>query len=184
MFQDTSYTSPEWLLAIYIPPISIARLPFLHGLSCISGFDNFFSMALLTDGKQDYFVALICLSRLLVGQKGCMRFFLNIFWKKSIRPFWPRASLSTFCRFSCAFKVIQTYLLKSVSCNSALLSKPLRWLPSIYLWMRVIICNSAGLWIALPLSSFFQLAFLGAGRKSAGLLQALFWFHVPGWACG
>ena len=40
MIQDTSYTSPEWLFAIYIPPISIARLPFLHGRSCISGLDK------------------------------------------------------------------------------------------------------------------------------------------------
>ena len=31
-----------------------------------------------------------------------------------------------------------------------------------------------------PLSSIFQLAFLGAGRKSAGLLQALFWFWGAG----
>ena len=65
MFQDTLYTSPEWLLPIFIPPISVARLPFLLGLSCISGFDTLFSMALLTDGKRDFFVALICLSRLL-----------------------------------------------------------------------------------------------------------------------
>ena len=68
-----------------------------------------------------------------------------IFRKKRIRPFWPRASLSTFCRFSSAFKAIRIYLLKSVSCNSALLSNPLRCLPSIYLWKRVIIYNSAGL---------------------------------------
>ena len=39
MFQDTPYTSPEWLLAIYIPPISEARLPFLHGRSCSSGLE-------------------------------------------------------------------------------------------------------------------------------------------------
>ena len=69
MFQHTPYTSPEWLLAIYIPPISVARLPFLHGLSCISGFDTFFSMALLTDGERDFFVALTCLSRLLALPK-------------------------------------------------------------------------------------------------------------------
>ena len=48
MFQDTPYTSPvtpytspEWLFAIYIPPISVARLPCLHGQSCISDFDIF-----------------------------------------------------------------------------------------------------------------------------------------------
>ena len=113
----------------------------------------------------------------LVGQKGRMRFFLNIFRKKRIRPFWPMASLSTFCWFSCAFKAIRIYLLKSVPCYSALLSNPLRFLPSIYLWKIVIIYNSAGLWIVVPLSSIFQVAFLGAGCKSAGLLQALFWFR-------
>ena len=145
MFQNTPYTSPEWLLAIYIPPISLARLPFLHGRSCISGLDTFFRIALLPAGKRDFFRALICLSRLLGWPKICMRFFLNIFRKKRKRPFWPRASLSTFCRFSCAFKAIRIYLLKSVSCNSALLSKPLRCLRSIYLWTRVIIYNSAGL---------------------------------------
>ena len=41
----------------------------------------------------------------------------------SSRPFWPRASLSTFCRFSGAFKAIRIYLLISVSCSSALLSE-------------------------------------------------------------
>ena len=146
MFQDTPYTSPEWLLAIYIPPISVARLPFLHSLSCIYGFDTFFSMALLTDGKRDFFVALICLFSLLgLPKRAYAVFFLNIFRKKGIRPFWSRASLSRFCRFSCALKAIRIYLLKSVSRISALLSNPLRCLPSIYLWTRVIIYNSAGL---------------------------------------
>ena len=116
----------------------------------------------------------------LVGQKWRMCFFLNIFRKKRIRPFWLRASLSTFCRFSCAFKAILIYLLKSVSCNSTLLSNPLRCPSSIYLWKRVIIYNSAGLWIAVPLNSIFQVAFLGAGCKSAGLLQDLFWFRWAG----
>ena len=116
----------------------------------------------------------------LVGQKGLMRFSLNIFRKKRIRPFWPRASLSTIFRFSCAFKAIRIYFLKSVSCNSALVSNTLRCLPSIYLWTRVIIYNSAGLWIAVPLSSIFQVAFLWAGCKRAGLLQDLFWFRWAG----
>ena len=75
MFQNTPYTSPKWLLAIYIPSISVARLPLLHGRSCISGFDTLFSMALLTDGKRDFFVALICLSRLLGWPKRAYAFF-------------------------------------------------------------------------------------------------------------
>ena len=45
--------------------------------------------------------------------------------------------ICSFCRFSCAFKSIRIYLLKSVSCNCALLSNPLRCLPSKYLWPRV-----------------------------------------------
>ena len=145
MFQHTPYTSPEWLLAIYIPPISVARLPFLHGLSCISGFDTLFSMALVTDGERDFFVALICLSRLLGWPKRAYACFPEYIQENTHTPWWAGASLSTFCRFSCAVKVIRIYFLKSVSCNSALLSNPLRCLPSIYLWTRVIIYNSAGL---------------------------------------
>ena len=113
-----------------------------------------------------------------------MSFFLNIFRKKHIRPFWPTASLSKFCHFSCALKANRIYLLKSVSCNSALLSNPVHCLTSKYFWTIIIIYNSAGLWIAVPLSSFFQLALLGAGHKTAGLFQALLWFRGAGWACG
>ena len=65
MFQDTPYTSREWLLAIYIPPISVARLPFLHGLSCISGFDTLFSMAILTSVRCYLIVVLICISLMI-----------------------------------------------------------------------------------------------------------------------
>ena len=91
MFQDTPYTYPEWLLAIYIPPISVARLPFLHGLSCISGFDTFFSMALWTDGKRDCFLALICLSRLLVWPKREYAFFPAYIQEKTHTPFLAKA---------------------------------------------------------------------------------------------
>ena len=86
MFQDTPYTSPEWLLAIYIPPISVARLPFLHGLSCISGFDTFFSMALLTDGKRAFFVVLICLARLFGWPKRAYAFFPEYIQEKTHTP--------------------------------------------------------------------------------------------------
>ncbi len=103
-----------------------------------------------------------------------MRFFLR---KKRIRPFWPRASLSTFCLFSYALNAIPVYPLKSFSCNSAPLTSRLRSLPSIYFWTIAVIYNSAGLWITVPLSSFLQLAILWAGRKPAGLLQALIWFR-------
>ena len=83
----TPYTSPEWLWAIYIPPISVERLPFLHGLSCISGFDTLFSMALLIDGKRDFFVALICLSRLLSWPKRAYAFFPEYIQEKMHTPF-------------------------------------------------------------------------------------------------
>ena len=75
MFQNTPYTSPEWLLAIYIPPIGVARLPFLHGRSCISGLDTFFRLALLPAGKRDFFGVLICLSRLLGWPKNAYALF-------------------------------------------------------------------------------------------------------------
>ena len=87
MFQDTPYTSPEWLMAIYIPPISVARLPFLHGRSCISGFDTFFSMPLLPPGKRDIFVALICLPSLLGWPKGVYVFFPEYIQEKTHTPF-------------------------------------------------------------------------------------------------
>ena len=87
MFQETPYTSPEWLLAIYIPPISVARLPFLHGLSGISGFDTFFRMALLPAGKRDFFVALICLSRLLGWPQRAYAFFPEYIQGKTHTPF-------------------------------------------------------------------------------------------------
>ena len=87
MFQDTPSTFPEWLFAIYIPPISVARLPFLHGLSCISGFDTLFSMALLTDGKGNFIVALICLSRLLGWPKRAYAFFPEYIQEKTHTPF-------------------------------------------------------------------------------------------------
>ena len=107
-----------------------------------------------------------------------MRFFLNIFRKKRIRPFCPRESLWRFCLFSCALKAIRIDLLKSVSRNSALLSNPLRCLPSIYLWTRVIIYNSAGLWIAVPLSSIFQLRCTSWRKKRHNILTHIHHFLV------
>ena len=102
--------------------------------------------------------------------------------EKRIRLSWPTASLGNFFRFSCALKASPIYVLKTVSCNSALLSNPFHFLTSIYIWTTVIIYNPASVWTAVPLSSIFQLAFLGAGPKTAGLLQALFWFQGAGWA--
>ena len=87
MFQDTPYTSPEWLLAIYIPPINVARLPFLHGRSCISGLDTFFRMALLPNEKGDFFVALTCLPRLLGWPKRAYAFFPEYIQEKMHAPF-------------------------------------------------------------------------------------------------
>ena len=87
MFQDTPYTSPEWLLSIYIPPITVARLPFLHGLSCISRLDTFFRMARLPAGKRDLIGVLICLSRLLGWPKRAYAFFPEYIQEKTHRPF-------------------------------------------------------------------------------------------------
>ena len=52
MFLETPYTSPEWLLAIYIPPMSVIRLPFLPGLSCISGFYTFLGWPFWPMGRE------------------------------------------------------------------------------------------------------------------------------------
>ena len=87
MFQDTTYTSPEWLLAIYNPPISVASLPFLHGRSCISALDTFFRMALLPAGKPDVFGALICLPRLLGWPKWAYAFFPEYIQETTHTPF-------------------------------------------------------------------------------------------------
>ena len=86
MFQNTPYTSPEWPLAIYIPPISLTRLPFLPGLSCTSGFYTFLD-GLWTDGKWDLFVVLICLSGLLGWPKRAYAFFPEYIQEKTHTPF-------------------------------------------------------------------------------------------------
>ena len=52
MFQETPYTSPEWLLAIYIPPIRVKRLPVLRGLSCLSRLYTFFGWPFGTVGRE------------------------------------------------------------------------------------------------------------------------------------
>ena len=145
MFQHTPYTSPEWLLAIYIPPISVARLPFLHGRYCISGLDTFFRMALLPAGKRDFFGVLICLSRWLVWPKRAYAFFPEYIQEKTHTPFLAKGIIVHDLPLFMCFQGDSNLPLKSVSCNSALLSKPLRCLPSIYLLARVIIYNSAGL---------------------------------------
>ena len=50
---------------------------------CISGFDTLFSMALLTDGKRDFLVGLICLSRLLGWPKRAYAFFPEYIQQKN-----------------------------------------------------------------------------------------------------
>ena len=89
MIQDTPYTSPEWLLAIYIPSISVARLPLLHGQSCISGFDTFlqhgpfarWEARLLWSADLPFHVAWLA--------KRAYAFFPEYTQEKTIRPFWP-----------------------------------------------------------------------------------------------
>ena len=153
-------------------------------------------MALLTDAKWDFFVVLICIARLFGWPERAYEFFLNIF--PEYIYFWPTASLEKFCLFSCALKASPLYPLKSVSCNSALLSNPFCFLISIYFWTIVIIYSLASLWIAVPLSSIFQLRFSGSclqkrrissgpilvpgGRLSLWLILLPDWkleWHVP-----
>ena len=150
---------------------------FSYGLSCISGFYTFPGRPFWRKRSETSVECCYALSTCLAGQKGRMRFFLNIFRKKRIRPFWPTASLSKYCRFSCALKASPIYLWKTVSCNSEFLSHSLRCVTSIYFWTIVIIYNPAALWFAVPWAPFFNSFFSEAGRKTAGLLQVLFWFR-------
>ena len=64
-----------------------SRLRFLHGRSCISGLDTLFCMALLPAGKPDFFVALICLSRLLGLPKRAYAFFPEYIQERMHTPF-------------------------------------------------------------------------------------------------
>ena len=107
-------------------------------------------------------------------------FFPEYIQEKTHLPFLANCIIVDIVPLSCALKTNPIYLLKTVSCNSLLLSNPFRCPTSIYFWMIVFINNPAGLWIAVTLRSIFQLAFLAAGRKTAGLLQALFWFRGAG----
>ena len=109
-----------------------------------------------------------------------MRFLLNIFRRKRICPISTSASLLKMWRFSCVLKAFQIYLLKSFSCNSASLSSPPRGLPSTDFWKRVVLYNSAGLWIAVSVNSIFKLVFLWADHKSTILLQDLYRFRGVG----
>ena len=180
MFQDTPYTSPEWLLAIYIPPISVARLPFLHGRSCISGLDTFFRMALLPAGKRDFFGALVCLSRLLGWPKRAYAFFPGYIQEKTHTPFLAKGIIVHVLPLFMCFQD-DSNLLPEIFFLQFCLAFKVSSLPSLNIFLKeryhLKLCRFVN---CRPLSSIFQLAFLGAGRKSAGLLQALFWFWGAG----
>lgn len=111
----------------------------------------------------------------LLAKKGVCPF-LEYIQKKRIRPLWPTASQAMFSLFSCALMESPFYLFKSLSCHSPLLTSPFRWLTSRH-FSTVDIFNSAVSWILVPLSSIFQLVFLGTGHKTAGFPQALFCFR-------
>ena len=176
MFQDTPSTSTEWLFTIYISPISVARLPFLHGLSCISGFDPLFSMALLTDGKRDFFVALICLSRFLGWPKRAYAFFPEYIQEKTHMHFLAKGIIYEVLPLFLCFKG-DSKLPPEIFFLQFCLAFKASSLPSLNIFVderyhlklcRFVNCSAPDL--------HFSTRFLGAGRKSAGLLQALFWF--------
>ena len=137
-------------------------------------------MPLGTDAKWYFFVVLICTPRLLAWPKKAYAFFCEYIHVKCIRPFWPTTSLKKFCPFPCAFEVRPISLLKSRSQNSALLSSPFWSVTSRHFSTLGIFYNPAGLRIAVPLRSTFQLVSLGTCHKTAGLLQALFQFRGQG----
>ena len=180
MFQDTPCTSPEWLLAIYIPPISVARLPFLHGRSCIFGFDTFFHMALLPDGERYFFVALICLSRLLGWPKRAYAFYPEYIQEKTHTPFLAKGIIVHVLRLLMCFQG-DSNLPPEICFLQFSLAFKSSSLPSLNIFVdesyHLLLCRFVN---CRPLSSIFHLAFLGPGCKSAGLLQALVWFWGAG----
>ena len=166
------------------PAHLLQKASFLHGLSCISGFYTFPGRPFWRMRSAPSVECWYALSTCLAGQKGRMRFFLNIFRIKRKRPFWPTASLSKYCRFSCALKASPIYLLKTVSCNSEFLSHSLRCLTSIYFWTIIIIYNPAGLWFAVPLSSIFKLTLLGSWPQNRRTASGPILVPWSGWAFG
>ena len=180
MFQDTPYTSPEWLLAIYIPPISEARLPFLHGRSCSSGLDTLFCMALLPAGKRDFFGALICLSRMLGWPKRAYAFFPEYIQEKTHTPFLGKGiTVDVLLLFMC-FKG-DSNLPPEICFLQFCLAFKSSSLPFLNLFVdesyhlslcRCVNCSDPEFGIST--------CFFGSCRKSAGLLQALSWFRRAG----
>ena len=177
MFQESPYTSPGWLLAIYILPISITRLPVLHILSYLSGFYTFFRWPFCPGGQWDFIVVQISFTGLLGWPKRAYAFFPEYIQEKTHTPFLAKCIIVDVLPLFLCFQGNSSLPLQSFSWNSAPLSSPLRRLTSIYFWRIAVIYNSAVLWSTVPLSSFLQLAFLWAGHKTAGLLQALICFR-------
>ena len=111
------------------------------------------------------YVVRICIARLFGWPKRAYAFFPDYIQEKTNTSFLANCLIVEVLLLFLCFKASIIELLQSVSYNSDLLSNPLRWLTSIYFWTRVIIYNPAALWIAVPLSSIFQLAFWDLAAK-------------------
>ena len=148
--------------------------------SCSSGLDTFFRMALWPAGKRDFFGALIGLSMMLGWPKRAYAFFPEYIQEKTHTPFLAKGIIVHVWPLFMCFQG-DSNLPPQICFLQFCLAFKASSLPSLNIFVddryhlklcRFVNCSA--------LSSIFQLAFLGAGRKSAGLLQALFWFWGAG----
>ena len=133
-------------------------------------------MTLLPDGKRDFFGALICLSRLLGWPKRAYAFFREYIQEKTHTPALAKGIIVHVLPLFMCFQGDSNLPPEFCFLQFCLAFKASS-LPSLNIFVdecyHLKLCRFVN---CRPLSSIFQLAFLGAGRKSAGLLQALFWF--------
>ena len=169
-------------LAIYLPTMSVKRFPFLHALSCISGFYTLWGCPFWLMQSDTSVLCWFAARNCLVGQKG-IRVFPEYIQEKRIRPLWPMTSLKKFCPCPCAFEARQNALLKSRSHNSALLSSSFSWLTSRHFSMLGIIFNPAGLWIAVP-EPQFSICFFGIWPQNSRIASRPILVPRASWAFG
>ena len=87
---------------VHFSRVAVGNLPPAHQRSnapvspwpvCISGFDTLFSMVLFTDEKRDFFLALICLSRLLGWPNWVYAFFPEYIQEKTHTHFFAKVMI-------------------------------------------------------------------------------------------
>ena len=175
LFWETQYTSPEYRWQ-FTSQNQRKKATFSPRPTVNFWFLLFGRMTLRTDGKWYLFVVLICTTRLLGCPRRAYAFFLNIFRKKAYALFGQG-----YCwRSSAPFQVLSRRDQSPFEIpfwQFCLVSSPFLWLTSRHFSTLRIFYNPTWLWIAVPLSSIFQLVSFGTGHKTAGLLQALYRFR-------